>query len=80
MLWRPIDALAQWVLRMSTRTQMRLGILLTLFSLMFYPYMFIGDEPPVVLFLSVLATTLTGITIVFAAQPDSTKDESCAEE
>jgi len=72
---RLLDAIAERILRMHMITQMRLGVALTLLSIPFYVYMPFSGEPPVVYFLSAMALTLTGITIIFAAQPDDSKKD-----
>ena len=72
---RYIDNIADWILRLSTRIRMRIGVILTVGSMFFYPYLFFSGEPPIIYFLSVLATTLTGITIILSAEPNSAKEE-----
>lgn len=68
-VWRPIDAIGMWIIdEFDVQKQIRMGVLLFLGSLPFYPYMFFSGEPPVIYFLSVLAVTLTGIGILLALQ------------
>ncbi|HEY6019351.1 MAG TPA: hypothetical protein VIY48_05430 [Candidatus Paceibacterota bacterium] len=68
-IWKPIDAMGEWLLReLEGRVQLRIGVLLTLFSLPFYPYMIWSGEPPVIYFLSVLAATFGGLGLVISAQ------------
>ena len=68
-LWRPIDTVGNWIVNeFSTQAQLRLGVILFLGSLPFYPYMLWSGEPPVIYFLSVLAVTLTGLGILVSLQ------------
>jgi cytosine/uracil/thiamine/allantoin permease len=68
-LWKPIDKIGQWILEeVDAEVQLRLGVILTLISIPFYPYMIWSGEPPVIYFLSVLAVTLSGIALVIGAQ------------
>lgn len=68
-LWKPVDKIGEWLLReVDARIQLRLGVILTLGSLPFYPYLFWSGEPPVIYFLSVLAATLGGLGLVIGAQ------------
>jgi cytosine/uracil/thiamine/allantoin permease len=68
-LWKPIDKIGKWILEeVDAEVQLRAGVLLTLLSIPFYPYMLWSGEPPVIYFLSVLAVTLSGIALVIGAQ------------
>lgn len=68
-LWEPIDAIGDWIINeFDSRKQMRLGVILFLGSIPFYPYLFWSGEPPVIYFLSVLAVTLTGLGILVSLQ------------
>lgn len=68
-MWKWIDAIGDWLLNeLDARIQLRIGVIMTLASLPFYPYMFFSGEPPVIYFLSVVATTLTGLTLIIGAQ------------
>lgn len=68
-LWRPIDAIGDWIVNeFDSKKQMRLGVILFLGSIPFYPYLFWSGEPPVIYFLSVLAVTLTGLGILVGLQ------------
>ena len=68
-LWRPIDWLAEWLAEsFEPRNQLRLGILLLLGSLPLLLWTLRTNEPKLIFFMSALALTLTGITIVFAAE------------
>ena len=68
-LWRPVDAIADWLLHsLGARQQLRLGVLLTLGSIPFLVYGFWTDEPFLVYQMSALALLLTGIGIVVGAQ------------
>lgn len=68
-LWKPIDAIGDWIINeFDSRKQMRLGVILFLGSIPFYPYLFWSGEPPVIYFLSVLAVTLTGLGILVSLQ------------
>lgn len=67
--WKPIDRQADWLRnQVDAEWQLRIGVLLTWISVPFYPYIAIADEPPAVLFLSVLAATLGGLSLVIGAQ------------
>lgn len=66
---RLIDAIADWLRdRLGYRAQMRMGVILVLGSLPFYLYGPFAGEPPVIYYLSVVAVTLSGISIVVAAE------------
>lgn len=68
-LWKPIDKVGNWILEeFDSRSQLRLGVLLTFLSIPFYPYMFWSGEPPVIYFLSVVAVTLTGLGLIVGTQ------------
>lgn len=68
-IWKPIDAIGEYLLReLDARVQLRFGVLLTLLSLPFYPYMFWSGEPPVIYFLSVIAATFGGLGLIIGAQ------------
>jgi len=68
-MWRWIDKIGRWIIEeANTELQLRFGVMLTLFSLPFYPYIFWSGEPPIIYFLSVLAVTLTGLSIVVGCQ------------
>ncbi len=69
MIWRPIDALAGWVGdKLTAKHQMRMGILLVLVSLFLYVYLPFSGEPPVIYLMSAFAITITGVTVVMAAE------------
>jgi hypothetical protein len=68
-LWKPIDAIGMWFIEeLDALVQLRIGVLLSLISVPFYPYLFWSGEPPVIYFLSVLATTLGGLGFLIGAQ------------
>lgn len=68
-LWAPIDKIGEWILEeVDAKVQLRMGVLLTLGSLPFYPYMIWSGEPPVIYFLSVEAATLSGLGLIIGAQ------------
>lgn len=68
-LWAPVDKLGYWLVHeLDAKIQLRIGVLLTLGSFPFYPYLFWSGEPPVIYFLSVVATTLTGLGIIIGCQ------------
>ena len=76
-LWKPIDKIGQWILEeVDAEVQLRLGVILTLISIPFYPYMIWSGEPPVIYFLSVLAVTLSGIALVIGAQVRVRQEEN----
>ncbi len=54
--------------RLTAQAQVRLGILLTLLSLPLYVYLPFSGEPPVIYAMSAVAITLTGMTLVVAAE------------
>lgn len=68
-VWRPVDWLAEWLTdRFTPRNQLRLGIVLFLASLPLLAYTPWTSEPKMVYAMSAVAITLTGVTIVFAAE------------
>jgi hypothetical protein len=68
-MWRYIDAIGEYLLQeLDARVQLRFGVILTLLSIPFYPYLFWSGEPPVIYFLSVLAVTLSGLALIIGAQ------------
>lgn len=69
MILRALDRIAYWLRDgFGPQAQLRMGICLVLLSLPFYAYLPFSGEPPVIYFLSVAALTMTGITIVVAAE------------
>jgi peptidoglycan/LPS O-acetylase OafA/YrhL len=68
-LWKFVDGIGLWIVHeFGALQQLRLGVMLTLLSLPFYPYMFWSGEPPVIYFLSVVAVTLTGLGLIVGTQ------------
>lgn len=67
--WRPVDALAAWLGdKLTAQHQLRLGIVLVVLSLALYAYLPFSGEPPLIYLMSAFAITMTGITIVMAAE------------
>lgn len=67
--WKPVDRIADWLVdELSARAQLRLGVLLVVFSLPFLVYGFWTEEPFLVYQMSALALLLTGIGIVVGAE------------
>lgn len=68
-LWKIVDGIGLWIVHeFGALQQLRLGVILTLASLPFYPYMIWSGEPPVIYFLSVVAVTLTGLGLIVGTQ------------
>lgn len=82
MIWRPVDKVADWLVHeLSARAQLRLGVLLFVFSIPFLIYGFWTEEPFLVYQMSALALLLTGIGIVVGAEVlEQTEDASDAAE
>ncbi len=68
-LIRLLDSLGNWLAdRFGARNQLRLGILCVLGSIPLYAYLPFSGEPPIIYVMSALALTLSGMTMVFAAE------------
>lgn len=69
MLWKPLDAVADWLVeRVTARAQTRLGVLLLLWSLYFWVRVFTTKEPIDIYIMSAGALTLSGLTLVVQAE------------
>lgn len=64
-----LDRIADWLQDvLGARAQLRLGVALVLLSLPLYVYLPFSGEPPLIYLMSALALTLSGISIVVAAE------------
>lgn len=68
-VWRPVDAIAQWILdNFTPRNQLRLGVIMVLIGVAYFAYMPFADEQPAIYTMSAFALIFAGVATVCAVE------------
>jgi nucleoside recognition membrane protein YjiH len=74
-IWRPLDAIAEWVQRMPIKVQERVAVMAILISLCLFIYMPFAGEPPIIYAMSAFALVFSGVTGLWALESQRKKKE-----